>query len=81
MRAGVTVVVLLALSDSGAPAYDTSTLRRWLRWECQPLRVRRPFPRPAGVAQQSDISQWAATVASAAAASQPGYGDRQPFRP
>jgi hypothetical protein len=39
--AGVQVVVLLALSDEGAPATTTRTRRRWPRWGAR----RSPAPR------------------------------------
>jgi Mg-chelatase subunit ChlD len=70
LRAGVTVVVLLALSDSGAPAYDHEHASALAAlgvpaFACTPDL----FPELLAVAiSKGDIGQWAATVASAAAA-------------
>jgi Mg-chelatase subunit ChlD len=67
MRAGVTVVVLLALSDSGAPAYDHEHAAALAAlgvpaFACTPDM----FPELLAVAvSKGDISQWAASVASA----------------
>ena len=70
LRAGVTVVVLLALSDSGAPAYDHEHAAALAAlgvpaFACTPDL----FPDLLAVAvSKGDIGQWAANVASAAAA-------------
>jgi Mg-chelatase subunit ChlD len=70
LRAGVTVVVLLALSDSGAPAYDHEYAAALAAlgvpaFACTPDL----FPDLLAVAvSKGDIAQWAANVASAAAA-------------
>jgi Mg-chelatase subunit ChlD len=70
LRAGVTVVALLALSDSGAPAYDHEHAAALAAlgvpaFACTPDL----FPDLLAVAiSKGDIGQWAATVASAAAA-------------
>jgi len=70
LRAGVTVVVLLALSDSGAPAYDHEHASALAAlgvpaFACTPDL----FPDLLAVAiSKGDIGQWAATVASTAAA-------------
>jgi Mg-chelatase subunit ChlD len=70
LRAGVTVVVLLALSDSGAPAYDHEHAAALAAlgvpaFACTPDL----FPDLLAVAvSKGDIGQWAATAASAAAA-------------
>jgi Mg-chelatase subunit ChlD len=70
LRAGVTVVVLLALSDSGAPAYDHEHAAALAAlgvpaFACTPDL----FPDLLAVAvSKGDIAQWAANVASAAAA-------------
>ena len=66
LRAGVTVVVLLALSDSGAPAYDHEHAAALAAlgvpaFACTPDQ----FPDLLSVAvSKGDIAQWAATVAS-----------------
>ncbi|HEX5908337.1 MAG TPA: VWA domain-containing protein [Propionibacteriaceae bacterium] len=70
LRAGVTVVVLLALSDSGAPAYDHEHAAALAAlgvpaFACTPDL----FPDLLAVAvSKGDIGQWAADIASAAAA-------------
>jgi Mg-chelatase subunit ChlD len=70
LRAGVTVVVLLALSDSGAPAYDHEHASALAAlgvptFACTPDQ----FPDLLAVAiSRGDIGQWAARVASEAAA-------------
>ncbi len=70
LRAGVTVVVLLALSDSGAPAYDHEHAAALAAlgvpaFACTPDQ----FPDLLAVAvSKGDIGQWAATAASVAAA-------------
>ena len=70
LRAGVTVVVLLALSDSGAPAYDHEHAAALAAlgvpaFACTPDL----FPDLLAVAvSKGDIGQWAASAASAAAA-------------
>jgi Mg-chelatase subunit ChlD len=70
LRAGVRVVVLLALSDSGAPAYDHEHAAALAAlgvpaFACTPDL----FPDLlAGAVSKGDIGQWAANVASAAAA-------------
>jgi len=71
LRAGVTVVALLALSDSGAPAYDHEHAAALAAlgvpaFACTPDQ----FPDLLAVAiSKGDIGQWQATVASAAGAS------------
>jgi hypothetical protein len=71
LRAGVTVIALLALSDSGAPAYDHEHAAALAAlgvpaFACTPDL----FPDLLAVAiGKGDIGQWQATVASAAAAS------------
>ena len=73
LRAGVTVVVLLALSDSGAPAYDHEHAAALAAlgvpaFACTPDL----FPDLLAVAvSKGDIGRWAANVASAAAAPSP----------
>ncbi len=70
LRAGVTVVALLALSDSGAPAYDHEHAAALAAlgvpaFACTPDQ----FPELLAVAiSKGDITRWAATVASEAAA-------------
>ena len=70
LRAGVTVVALLALSDSGAPAYDHEHAAALAAlgvpaFACTPDQ----FPDLLAVAiTKGDIAQWAATIASEAAA-------------
>jgi Mg-chelatase subunit ChlD len=70
LRAGVTVVALLALSDSGAPAYDHEHAAALAAlgvpaFACTPDQ----FPELLAVAiTKGDIAHWAATVASEAAA-------------
>jgi Mg-chelatase subunit ChlD len=70
LRAGVTVVVLLALSDSGAPAYDHEHASALAAlgvptFACTPDQ----FPDLLALAiSRGDIGQWAARVASEAAA-------------
>ena len=70
LRAGVTVVALLALSDSGAPAYDHEHAAALAAlgvpaFACTPDQ----FPELLAVAiSKGDIAQWAATIASEAAA-------------
>jgi Mg-chelatase subunit ChlD len=70
LRAGVTVVALLALSDSGAPAYDHEHAAALAAlgvpaFACTPDQ----FPELLAVAiTKADIAHWAATVASEAAA-------------
>jgi Mg-chelatase subunit ChlD len=70
LRAGVTVVVLLALSDSGAPAYDHEHAAALAAlgvpaFACTPDQ----FPELLAVAvSKGDIGQWAATAAATAAA-------------
>ena len=70
LRAGVTVVVLLALSDSGAPAYDHEHAAALAAlgvpaFACTPDQ----FPDLLAVAvSKGDIGQWAATAAATAAA-------------
>jgi Mg-chelatase subunit ChlD len=69
LRAGVTVVVLLALSDAGAPAYDHEHAAALAAlgvpaFACTPDL----FPDLMAVAvSKGDIGQWAANAASAAA--------------
>jgi Mg-chelatase subunit ChlD len=69
-RAGVTVIALLALSDSGAPAYDHEHAAALAAlgvpaFACTPDQ----FPDLLAVAiGKGDIGSWAATVASEAAA-------------
>jgi Mg-chelatase subunit ChlD len=69
-RAGVTVIALLALSDSGAPAYDHEHAAALAAlgvpaFACTPDQ----FPDLLAVAiSKGDIGQWHATVASEAAA-------------
>jgi Mg-chelatase subunit ChlD len=73
LRAGVTVLALLALSDSGAPAYDHENAAALAAlgvpaFACTPDL----FPDLLAVAiSKGDIGQWAARVASAAAAPNP----------
>jgi Mg-chelatase subunit ChlD len=80
MRTGVTVVVLLALSDSGAPAYDHEHAAALAAlgvpaFACTPDL----FPDLLAVAvSKGDISQWAATVASARLHSDGGPPDSPP---
>jgi hypothetical protein len=68
LRAGVTVVALLALSDSGAPAYDHEHAAALAglgvpAFACTPDL----FPDLLAVAiSKGDIGQWQATVATAA---------------
>ena len=70
LRAGVTVVVLLALSDSGAPAYDHEHAAALAAlgvpaFACTPDQ----FPDLLAVAvSKGDIGRWAATAATTAAA-------------
>jgi hypothetical protein len=70
LRAGVTVIALLALSDSGAPAYDHEHAASLAAlgvpaFACTPDL----FPDLLAVAiSKGDIAQWQATVASAAGA-------------
>jgi Mg-chelatase subunit ChlD len=70
LRTGVTVIALLALSDSGAPAYDHEHAAALASlgvptFACTPDQ----FPDLLAVAiSKGDIGQWAATVASEAAA-------------
>jgi VWA domain containing CoxE-like protein len=70
LRAGVTVIGLLALSDSGAPAYDHEHAAALAAlgvpaFACTPDQ----FPDLLAVAiSKGDIGQWHATVASEAAA-------------
>jgi len=70
LRAGVTVVVLLALADSGAPAYDHEHAAALAAlgvpaFACTPDL----FPDLLAVAvSKGDIGQWAAIAASSAAA-------------
>jgi hypothetical protein len=70
LRAGVTVVALLALSDSGAPAYDHEHAAALgalgvPAFACTPDL----FPDLLAVAiSKGDIGRWAAIVASEAAA-------------
>jgi Mg-chelatase subunit ChlD len=81
LRAGVTVVVLLALSDSGAPAYDHEHAAALAAlgvpvFACTPDQ----FPDLLAVAvSKGDIGQWAATVASEGAA--PSRVSEPPRRP
>jgi hypothetical protein len=69
LRAGVTVLALLALSDSGAPAYDHEHAAALAAlgvpaFACTPDL----FPDLLAVAiSKGDIAQWQATVATAAA--------------
>ena len=70
LRAGVTVIALLALSDSGSPAYDHEHAAALAAlgvpaFACTPDQ----FPDLLAVAiSKGDIARWAATVASEAAA-------------
>jgi Mg-chelatase subunit ChlD len=70
LRSGVTVIVLLALSDSGAPAYDHDHAAALAElgvpaFACTPDQ----FPDLLAVAiGRGDIAQWAATTAAANAA-------------
>jgi len=70
LRAGVTVVALLTLSDSGAPAYDHEHAAALAAlgvpaFACTPDQ----FPDLLAVAiTKGDVAHWAATVASEAAA-------------
>jgi Mg-chelatase subunit ChlD len=70
LRAGVRVVVVLALSDSGAPAYDHEHAAALAAlgvpaFACTPDQ----FPDLLAVAvSKGDIGQWAATAATTAAA-------------
>jgi Mg-chelatase subunit ChlD len=81
LRAGVTVVVLLALSDSGAPAYDHEHAAALAAlgvpvFACTPDQ----FPDLLAVAvSKGDIGQWAATAASEGAA--PSRVSEPPRRP
>ena len=67
LRSGVTVIVLLALSDSGAPAYDHDHAAALAElgvpaFACTPDQ----FPDLLAVAiGRGDIAQWAATTAVA----------------
>jgi hypothetical protein len=69
LRSGVTVIALLALSDSGAPAYDHEHAAALASlgvptFACTPDQ----FPDLLAVAiSKGDIGQWAANIASAAA--------------
>jgi Mg-chelatase subunit ChlD len=81
LRAGVAVVVLLALSDSGAPAYDHEHAAALAAlgvpvFACTPDQ----FPDLLAVAvSKGDIGQWAATAASEGAA--PSRVSEPPRRP
>jgi Mg-chelatase subunit ChlD len=78
LRAGVTVIALLALSDSGAPAYDHEHAAALAAlgvpaFACTPDQ----FPDLLAVAiSKGDIGQWHATVASEAAAAPRLRSDR-----
>jgi Mg-chelatase subunit ChlD len=83
LRAGVTVIALLALSDSGAPAYDHEHAAALAAlgvpaFACTPDL----FPDLLAVAiSKGDIGQWQATVASAAAAQSEMRSSGKPPRP
>ena len=74
----MTVIALLALSDSGAPAYDHEHAAALAAlgvpaFACTPD----PFPDLLAVAiGRGDIAQWAATTAAANAARSRGRRDR-----
>ncbi|MCE3275782.1 MAG: Uncharacterized protein yehP [Propionibacteriaceae bacterium] len=73
LRAGVTVIALLALSDSGSPAYDHEHAAALAAlgvptFACTPDH----FPELLAVAiSKGDVARWAATVASEAATPSP----------